>query len=109
MARVKGTPLYLAPEMFDGSPPSVRSDLYSLGVLLYYLVSGLFPVEGSTFSEVAENHRRKRRRLLRDVRPDLPSAFLRAVDQATAARPEDRVESAGALQALLERVASGSV
>lgn len=37
---LKGTPLYLAPEVLQGDPPSAKSDLYSLGVLLYYLVSG---------------------------------------------------------------------
>jgi serine/threonine protein kinase len=39
-----GTPLYLAPEIFDGAPASENTDLYSLGVLLYHLVTGSFPV-----------------------------------------------------------------
>src|SRR6266511_2925385 len=40
---VTGTPIYLAPEVLQGGPPTVRSDLYSLGVLLYYLVTAEFP------------------------------------------------------------------
>ena len=44
--RLVGTPLYLAPEIFRGQRASVQSDLYSLGVLLFYLVTGKFPVVG---------------------------------------------------------------
>ena len=43
-SRTAGTPIYLAPEVLQGAAPSEQSDLYSLGVLLYYLVSGEFPV-----------------------------------------------------------------
>src|SRR3954464_539311 len=39
-----GTPFYLAPEIFTGAPASPRTDLYCLGVLLYHLVTGAFPV-----------------------------------------------------------------
>ena len=97
-----GTPAYLAPEVLAGSPPSVRSDLYSLGVLLYYLVSGEFPVTGGSLAELRERHAQGRRTRLRDVRPDLPSAFVRVVDQATAADPAERPESAGAMEQLIE-------
>src|SRR5262245_36476634 len=43
--RVRGTPLYLAPEIFKGADATVASDIYSLGVLLYHLVTGEYPVE----------------------------------------------------------------
>jgi len=43
-----GTPLYLAPEVFTGAPRTIASDIYSLGVLLFYLVSGTYPVDGAT-------------------------------------------------------------
>ena len=99
---IAGTPAYLAPEVLAGHPPSVQSDLYSLGVLLYYLVSGEFPVTGQSLSEIRERHIQKRRTLLRDVRPDLPSEFVRVVDQATAADPAERPNSAGAMEVLLE-------
>ena len=39
-----GTPLYMAPELFEGRSVSVRSDVYSVGVLLFFLVTGEFPV-----------------------------------------------------------------
>lgn len=102
--RVGGTPLYMAPERLEGSAPTVRSDLYSVGVLLYYLVSGTFPVEGRTIDELRTAHARRRQRL-RDVRSDLPASFVRVIDAVTAVRPDDRPDSAGALEALLERAA----
>src|SRR5437868_5575952 len=42
-----GTPLYLAPEIFDGTPASEATDLYSLGVLLYHLVTGSYPIRAT--------------------------------------------------------------
>jgi predicted Ser/Thr protein kinase len=97
-----GTPLYMAPEVFDGHQRSKATDIYSLGVLLYYLVSRAYPVEGSTRTEVERGHRRPGQRIpLRDVRPDLPDAFVRVVEQAVAEEPDDRYQSAGEFEAAL--------
>jgi serine/threonine protein kinase len=51
-----GTPLYLAPEIFAGKPATIQSDIYSLGVLLYHLVTGSYPVPGRTIREVRQGH-----------------------------------------------------
>lgn len=102
-AGLQGTPLYLAPEVLDGRPATVQSDLYSLGVLLYFLVSGDFPVGGQSLADIRTAHKARQRRLLRDIRPDLPSAFVRVIDEATAELPENRPRSAGAMEAALER------
>ena len=99
---LKGTPLYLAPEVLQGDPPSAKSDLYSLGVLLYYLVSGDFPVTGRSLDDIGKAHSQGRRRSLRDARPDLPPGFVRVVDDATAVLPERRPDSAGLMEAWLE-------
>ena len=97
-----GTPLYMAPEVFAGQPRSKTTDIYSLGVLLYYLVSRAYPVEGSTRTEVERAHQRPGRRIpLRDVRPDLPDDFVRVVERAAAERPDDRYQSAGELETAL--------
>jgi hypothetical protein len=102
-----GTPAYLAPEVFAGAPRTKASDIYSLGVLLYYLVTASYPVAGSTGSEIARTHRRSTpRRLLRDARPDLPDAFVRVVEQALADKPGDRFKSAGAFEAALAETLS---
>src|SRR6202030_125941 len=47
-----GTPLYLAPEVFEGHARTKATDIYSLGVLLYHLVTGSYPVEGRARAEV---------------------------------------------------------
>jgi eukaryotic-like serine/threonine-protein kinase len=100
-APLAGTPAYLAPEVLAGEAPTYRSDLYSLGVLMFYLVSGDFPVTGASLDELRERHGRHQRRLLRDLRPDLPASFVRVIDRTTAADPAERPESAGATEALL--------
>jgi len=99
---VAGTPLYLAPEVFLGHPRTVRSDTYSLGVLLFYLVTGTYPVDGSTASVVRQGHTNRARRRLRDVRPDLPKGFVSIVEQALADGAGQRFGTAGELEAALE-------
>src|SRR4051812_8070745 len=101
-ATVAGTPMYLAPEVLEGAPSTVSSDLYSLAVLLFYLVTGEFPVAAPSLSELRRAHAAGVRKLLRDLRPDLPSAFVRVVDNVLAAAPANRPDSAGAFEALLE-------
>jgi serine/threonine protein kinase len=100
-----GTPLYIAPEVFQGRNRTIASDIYSLGVLLYHLVTGSYPIEGSTRTEVARRHdQRAPRKLLRDVRADLPDGFIRVIDRALAEAPHERYQSAGALEAALVQV-----
>ena len=93
---VAGTPVYLAPELFEGQPPSVAADVYSLGVLLYHLVTGAYPVTGQTKDDIRRAHGRRERQHLRDVRADLPDAFVRVVERALAWDPADRWQTAGA-------------
>jgi serine/threonine protein kinase/Tfp pilus assembly protein PilF len=100
--RSTGTPVYMAPELFEGGRATPQSDIYSLGVLLFYLVTGKHPVRGTSWTEAREAHRSGRRTLLRDLRPDLPSTFVRCVDALTASVPSQRVQTAGAAEALLE-------
>jgi serine/threonine-protein kinase len=103
-SRRAGTPIYLAPEVLAGEPSTVASDIYSIGVLLYFLATGSYPVDGHTRTEVAQQHQgHEPHRLLRDVRPDLPEPFIHIVERATALRPEDRYQTAGELEAALGR------
>ena len=96
-----GTPLYLAPEVFDGQPQSKVTDTYSLGVLLYHLVTNTYPVKGQTQAEVEEAHRRNERTNLRDARPDLPQSFVALVERAVSRDPRERFQTAGAFEAAL--------
>jgi serine/threonine-protein kinase len=96
---VTGTPLYMAPEILEGQSASVATDIYSLGVLLYHLVSQRYPVEADRLDELRVMHRSGQVRLLSDVRPDLPQGFVHVVNRALDAEPSRRYRSAGAMQA----------
>ena len=106
-ARLVGTPLYLAPEIFRGQPASPASDLYSLGVLLFYLATGEFPVTAGTMQQLSRAHGSAQRRRLRDLRPDLPASFVQVVERAVEAEPSARFSSAGEMEAALRDAADG--
>ena len=99
--QLSGTPMYMAPELFAGDPASPQSDVYSLGVLLYHLVSGGYPVEGKDLDTLREIHSRRRSRPLGEQRPDLPPAFIRVVEKALQPDPAARYGSAAAMEQAL--------
>jgi serine/threonine-protein kinase len=107
-AELAGTPLYLPPEIFAGASATVRSDIYSLGVLLYHLVTASYPVKGRTTAELRQAHAVRRRSWLRDERPDLPDRFVQVVEHALAFEPNERYESAGSMEAALARIVTAS-
>jgi len=88
-----GTPLYMAPEVLAGQAASPCSDVYSVGVLLYYLVSGRFPIEGRTMDDLRAAHMTMRRMPLAERSPDLPASFVEAVEHATSPNPRERCPS----------------
>src|SRR5262249_28334220 len=97
-----GTPSCMAPETLRGERATPRSDLYSLGVLLYRLASGAYPYEGRTAQAIADAQARGERVPLRERRPDLAEGFVTIVERATSAAPEDRFSAAGALERALQ-------
>jgi serine/threonine-protein kinase len=98
-----GTPLYLAPEILAGQAATPQSDLYSLGVLLFYLATGNFPVQGRSLQELRRNHRARNRPSIRTVRTDLPERLAAAIDRALDPRPSSRFASAAAMADALAR------
>jgi len=89
-----GSPLTAAPELIQGGAAAPTSDLYSLGALLYRLVSGEHPIQASNWSELKSASRRGARPL-RDLRPGLPEEFVRTIEAALATEPAKRISSAG--------------
>ena len=98
-----GTPLYLAPEVFAGAARTKLADVYSLGVLLFHLVTNRYPVEGDTRLAVTNAHRNGIRTHLRDLRPDLPEEFVNLIERSLDPDPGSRFQSAGAFEVALAK------
>lgn len=87
---VRGSPYYISPEQAEGAPVDPRSDLYSLGVMLYEMLTGQRPFRGSTIIAIIESHRNDPIPVLT---PEL-SRFQRLIDALLAKDPRDRFPSA---------------
>lgn len=96
------TPLVTAPEVLESGASTPRSDIYSLGALLFRLVTGRYPFEAATYEDLVEKHRRRDRLSLREQRPDLSAAFIRTVDRALEPDPKGRYSPAAMERALLQ-------
>lgn len=96
-----GTPLYMAPELFENAAATFASDVYSLGILLFFLLSGQLPVEGSTVAALKQAHAQGQRKLLRDVRADAPDGTLQVIERAIAPDPSQRYQTAGEFERAL--------
>jgi hypothetical protein len=102
-----GTPLAMAPELLEGGAPNERTDLYSLGVLLYRLLTGRHPIEAARLDELRRQHRGSGATPLLDLRPDLPPALVEVVETALAPNPDARFASAGQAERRLRGVLAG--
>src|ERR671914_2185112 len=102
-----GTAQYLSPEQAKGAAVDHRSDLYSLGIVLYELLTGAVPFTGDTPVEIAMKHLSTVPEPPSSRRPELPRALDQAVLRALAKDPDDRYASAEEMDAELARVAEG--
>ncbi|HUY35413.1 MAG TPA: serine/threonine-protein kinase [Pirellulales bacterium] len=91
---VAGTFHYIAPEMVTSAlRPDIRSDLYSLGVTLYELLSGRLPFAGRSPAELAQQHRQSEPPAIRSLAPWLPLAVARLVHELLAKEPLRRPQT----------------
>jgi eukaryotic-like serine/threonine-protein kinase len=105
---IVGTAQYLSPEQARGGEVDPRSDLYSLGVVLYELLTGKTPFDGETPVEIAMKHLSNAPQPPSKLRSDIPPELDMVVLRALAKSPDDRYQSADEMEADLERVARGA-
>ncbi len=92
-----GTPTYIAPEQALASRSDTRSDLYSLGCVLYEMLTGRPPFRGETVFAIMQAHVAEPPPLILKLRPDLPMSIEAIIQKALAKSPEDRYPSASAM------------
>jgi eukaryotic-like serine/threonine-protein kinase len=106
--RIAGTPLYLAPELWDGAAASPQSDIYALGALLYELASSAAPHAGIPLDDLSRAARNHDARPIASIVPGLDNGFARVIDRCLAREPSRRFASGDdlcdALDALQRRV-----
>ena len=110
---IVGTVAYMSPEQAEARAVDERSDIFSLGIVLYEMATGQRPFKGDTNVSVLASIVRDTPRPIADVRPDLPSDLVKIVRKALAKDPERRYQSAkdlrNDLDIVREDAASGAL
>jgi WD40 repeat protein len=99
---VSGTPLYMSPEQALGEEADHRSDLFSLGAVLYEMCAGKPPFSGNSALAILKQIADAKHRALREMNPAIPDWFAGTIDQLLAKDPADRIQTAAHLAELLE-------
>ncbi|QSP96518.1 protein kinase [Marinobacter salinisoli] len=102
---VMGSPLYMSPEQLKGQKVTGSSDIYSLGVTLYKLVSGETPYQGDTLANLTYQILNKRPRSVREFNADLPGGLVRLINKAIQREPDKRFSSATNFAESIRRLA----
>jgi serine/threonine-protein kinase len=104
---IVGTAQYLSPEQARGAPVDARSDLYSLGIVLYELLTGKVPFTGDSPVEIAMKHLNELPKPPSSLRPEIPRDLDLVILRALAKDPDERYASAEEMDADLARIEQG--
>ena len=91
---VMGSVHYLPPEQANGKGSTIKSDIYSMGIIFYELLSGSLPFRGDNAVEIALKHMREPLPSLREENPSIPQSIENIIKKATAKNPKNRYDSA---------------
>ncbi len=109
---VLGTPSFMSPEQLAGKKVDGRSDLYSLGVMLFQLLTGVLPFRGESMAELMYKIANEEAPDVRMIRKDLPESLANVVALALSKRPETRYQDgdsfAGDLRSVLAEMSGGA-
>jgi eukaryotic-like serine/threonine-protein kinase len=104
---IMGTAQYLSPEQARGAPVTASSDLYSVGIVLYEMLTGKVPFGGDSAIEIAMKHLNELPKPPSKIRPEIPAELDQVVLRALAKAPEDRYQTAEEFAEDLHRVEAG--
>jgi WD40 repeat protein len=99
---VSGTPLYMAPEQVMGQEPDQRSDLFSLGAVLYEMCAGRPPFAGDSAIVILRQVAEEKPRPVRELNPVIPGWLAETIDRLLAKKPADRIQTATQLAELFD-------
>ena len=94
---ILGTPLYMSPEQLAGEKLDIRSDLYSLGVTLYHLLTGSPPFRPKTMAELLRSITNDRHKDIAEINPNTPACIAWTVNKALEKEPDKRFQSAASM------------